>query len=203
MRAEAIVLVAAAAFPTVATAASCSGGGQTPGAAAATSATGATGASQSASSSSGAGGMLPSCSATADAALTCKAPEACGVPATMMQVAAPLPAGKGGTIADGVYLLTAYNVYTGVGGAEGPTNFKVEQVLVIQGGKSVRWRLGAQGPAQGFAGTLDTSKGFFNLSTTCPGALAGKDEPYSAAGDTLRVYGSKNSDERVFNRRGP
>jgi hypothetical protein len=158
----------------------------------------------SSSASSGSGGSAPTCSGEADGALECKAPKACGDPVTMTNVPEALPMGAGGMVADGVYVLTAYNVYTGKGGESGPTTFKLEEVLVIEGGgKTARWRLGVQGPAKGFSGTLDTSKGFFTLTTACPGMSLGKDLPYTATPDKLTLYDTMNKDERILERRGP
>ncbi len=192
-------------------AAACSGSSS--GGASSSTASGAqTSASQSsASSSTGAGGMAPTCSGEADAALQCKAPKVCGDPVTMMNVPQTLPPGAGGKVADGVYVLSAYNLYTGKGGQGGASNFKIDEVLVVEGGgKTLRWELGTPDPKDqtklvhnGFSGTLDTSKGFFTATTQCPGTVTGKDLAYTATANKLTLYDTANQDERILDRRGP
>ena len=66
-------------------------------------------------------------------AVVCNALPNTGAPVTVMQVATDRPSAQGGTPVDGVYTLSNETIYTGDGGATGPT--KTDRITIqIQGG---------------------------------------------------------------------
>jgi hypothetical protein len=56
-----------------------------------------------------------------------------GQPVTATQVAEVAPAFQGGTVVDGTYTLTSQTIYTGPGGATGPSTTTLTTTISIQG----------------------------------------------------------------------
>lgn len=105
-------------------------------------------------------------------------------------VAADLPAPAGGTIVDGTYYLTAENVYTGPGGASGPTGVTVANVVVIQGGtvQFASRRSGAEvGEERGTLG-YEVSGAELLLTPLCGlGPGQAESNGFTATGNVLRL----------------
>jgi hypothetical protein len=111
--------------------------------------------------------------------------------AVLAQPSAPPPA-KAGAIADGTYVLTSATLYTGPGGAAGPTGETLKMTLAIDGsdGQSV------------FDGVTRSTKleivgDKLRSTSTCPGT--GTDEiAYSATATTLALYLLDSKGTRVY-----
>jgi hypothetical protein len=92
-------------------------------------------------------------------------------------VAGDPPAGKGGTVVDGDYDLTDYTVYTGIGGASGPTGITAKARLRIAAGALLeRYEFGGTGSpsVRSTASTYGATAATFSTTQTCPSAgLAG------------------------------
>ena len=73
------------------------------------------------------------CTAGACSPLTCNPIPITGLNVSETRVAASKPTPLGGTIADGIYDLSSYSLYTGPGGASGPTGFTLRCTMVISG----------------------------------------------------------------------
>lgn len=141
--------------------------------------------------------------AEADAA-ACNAIENNGVVVDRVGVSGDPPVSNGGTIADGRYDLTAYNVYVGIGGITGPTgvtarssltilNGRVEQVLEVGGNtanKEVR-------TVQSYATTGATML----LTNICPASGSAQQLAYTANDVTLTLTDPVAKEAFVFTKR--
>lgn len=104
---------------------------------------------------------------------------------------APPPA-TGGAIADGTYVVTRATVYTGIGGAAGPTGKSVKMTVTVAGANVESVFDGVTRSATiAMAGTMLES------TTTCPGT--GTDElPYSATSTSLTLVLIDTAGTRVY-----
>jgi hypothetical protein len=97
------------------------------------------GAPQDATSTEGGGEAAPPAEAAGGDDSASDGPTVCntlvneGQPVTPVQVASAPPAFAGGTVADGTYVLTGQTIYTGDGGATGPTTPTQRITIQLQG----------------------------------------------------------------------
>jgi hypothetical protein len=117
-----------------------------------------------------------------------------------MYVAADEPTPLGGTIADGRYWLTATVVYSGPGGATGPTGNIEQHTTVISNG--VITGRGSRNGCPDETTLLDftTSGNRLMAVEACPTAQTLEYQGFDAGPDTLIVYLSPTRSE-VFSRR--
>lgn len=101
---------------------------------------------------------------------------------TTENVASPPPVLMGGTIADGIYFLTALTVYTGDGGAAGASNGNAT-TIEVDGTTIQLAMMGANATATEMVTTSGSS---FTDMRTCP-APATRVGTYSATATTLTV----------------
>jgi hypothetical protein len=104
--------------------------------------------------------------------------------------AAPTPAG-GATIADGTYYVTAWTVYTGAGGASGPTGSTTQFTNVLKSGtyQFVEFISGSNPSSLVQNGTFSTSGSSITIQGTCPSGLG--TSPYTAFdndGTNVTIY---------------
>lgn len=128
----------------------------------------------------------------------------------VQQVASDPPAAMGGTIMSGTYVMTSAKIYTGVGGATGPSGETTQQTIVISttNGTSGTVQI-AQISFGGDSPTIDRSTGTFNVSgtnltyaDTCGGTDSGT-AGFTVAGNTFTIYPPGNAGttrEEVFTR---
>ena len=146
--------------------------------------TGADGASEGAAAADGAQASIEDANTAEDAddgATVCNALANTGQPVTVMQVAADPPAAQGGTPVDGIYTLTDETIYTGPGGASGPT--KTARIAIqIQGGTI---QVSKDSSPQTSTYGLTTNGTNYMAAAMCPpgsGSLAGS---YTATATTF------------------
>jgi hypothetical protein len=130
----------------------------------------------------GAGGSAPDGSGD-DGPTVCNTLVNSGQPVTAMRVASAPPAAQGGTPANGTYLLTSETIYTGAGGATGPSG---TQSITIQ----------IQGSTIQVAKSTSPLTSTYDLSTTgttytaageCPPLVGGLMGSYTATTTTFVV----------------
>jgi hypothetical protein len=102
------------------------------------------------------------------------------------------PTPKGGTIPDGKYFLTAAKVYTGPGGASGPTAVTDQLTDVVSAGtfQYVEAVTGGTGSGGVYSGTIATSGTTLTLTFTCGGTGKSAYSTFDSDGTTVTVYGS-------------
>ena len=121
------------------------------------------------------------------------------------QVAEDLPAAVGGRIEDGRYHLTVVNLYTGPGGATGPTGSRQKETSVYTGTTlQVVVDLYQGDGEQRF--TLDVTadeQGSVSFTGVCPGPISFPFDRYSfTAPSTLALYYTQVDLELVYTRVG-
>jgi hypothetical protein len=90
-------------------------------------------------------------------------------------VAGEPAAGRGGTVVDGEYNLTDYTVFTGAGGAGGPTGITAKASLRITAGKlEQRYEFGGSGnpSVRVTSGSYAATAATFATTELCPGSTA-------------------------------
>lgn len=100
----------------------------------------------------------------------------------------------GGPITDGTYVMVAYKRYTGMNGASGPTGTKAAFSQRFVGPS---YWFAAHIVPPGGPEKLDAESGSVSTdgmhtvhrNPTCPLGSAAYDNPYTAAGDMLYIYG--------------
>lgn len=114
-----------------------------------------------------------------------------GSPVREVQRSGEAPAPRGGTIAEGTYVLTARNVYppAKADGAE------YSATLRLAGDQFELVRSGGGHESGSFSATTIVLK----LSATCP-ATAATSKPYTAVGTALSLFNVSESREEVFTR---
>lgn len=106
---------------------------------------------------------------------------------TTQQVAEALPSLKGGSVAEGTYVVTAVTAYTGPGGATGPkTGTTMQQTMRLAAGAFDIVRVQNGGAEKRSSGAYSTSGSAFTLGGTCPTTSSVPVE-YDATGTTLRI----------------
>lgn len=106
------------------------------------------------------------------------------VTATEIATAAPTPAG--GTIADGMYALTALTAYTGVGGQTGNLALMASEVQTISG-TTMQQDGTINGQESRYTTTISTSGTTLSTSDTCPSPSTAT-HGYTATATELRIY---------------
>lgn len=106
---------------------------------------------------------------------------------TTQQVAEALPSLKGGSVAEGTYVVTAVTAYTGPGGATGPkTGTTMQQTMRLAAGAFDIVRIQNGGTEKRSSGAYSTSGTAFTLGGTCPTTSSVPVE-YDATPTTLRI----------------
>jgi hypothetical protein len=108
---------------------------------------------------------------------------------TEQNVAANLPLGTGGLIADGIYVVTAVTRYNGPGGKTGPGTRTIEETISIIDGKTVQG-VRKIGSDAGYAYTagIAPSGGSLAWKQTCPSGEVGVSYDYSIGDTTIDIY---------------
>jgi hypothetical protein len=88
------------------------------------------------------------------------------VPGNLVANAAPAP--TGGTLVDGTYVLTKYQVYTGPGGQSGPSGQSLASTLALAG-STYEAVSSTGGSDTRVNGTFTTSGTSYTATVTCPG----------------------------------
>jgi hypothetical protein len=170
-----------------------SGGTTTSTAGTGTTSGGTNGGSSTGGSSSGtSGGMCNSGTSTGGSPCNSIANGASVVQEQQSPNTAPSPQG-GGVPADGTYYMTALTVYTGPGGASGPTGNSGQQTVQFTSSTMTLQIVdqSAGCPAQTQTGTLTFSGMMLTLATTCPancGTNCGGTQGYTWNSPTLEVF---------------
>jgi hypothetical protein len=115
------------------------------------------------------------------------------------QVAEATPTAAGGTLVDGTYVLTARQIYTGVGGATGPTGEMRRQTLVISNAASGTATVHSIQSRNGGADSRETltampSGTTFAMTRVCPPPSASGAFMYTATGSTLLTIDNNRVD---------
>jgi hypothetical protein len=107
---------------------------------------------------------------------------------TRQQVASSPPPMTGGMLVDGTYFLTAYAVYTGTGGATGPTGAPFSELVVHAGGFAE-----AVVQTQGSPiltrqnNTITTSGNNYVTTVVCPAGAPSQTLSYTATANVLTI----------------
>jgi hypothetical protein len=106
------------------------------------------------------------------------------------KIASAPPAATGGNIVAGTYFLTTWEVYTGVGGAAGPTGESRKDALVISSTliQEAATSEGADQPI--LASTYMATGSTVSTEEVCPVAGRALTHSYSATGTTLAIIDS-------------
>jgi hypothetical protein len=131
-----------------------------------------------------------------------------GTPIAETRVAAAMPTGSGGTLVDGTYHLTRREIYTGTGGASGPTGDTRKATLVIANAASATMTLdfatsinGAGDARERYAGnTPANGVTQFGVTRSCPPIAVISVSAYSAAGSTLVLINQNDGDVDTWTR---
>ena len=108
---------------------------------------------------------------------------------TENNVAANLPSGEGGLIADGIYVVTAITRYNGPGGKVGPGTRVVEETISITDGKVVQGvRKIGDAPGYGYNANIAPVTGTILWKQTCPAGEPGITYDYSVGDQTFDLY---------------
>jgi hypothetical protein len=112
------------------------------------------------------------------------------------RVAAPLPAGTGGVISAGTYAMTNLQMYTGDGGASGPTGQSRRETLAVSnvntdGSTALVSLVDSNGQHLDLSATISGSN--LTLSQKCPAGVGSQAFTYSFDGTTLVVYDAASS----------
>ncbi|HYO70012.1 MAG TPA: hypothetical protein VEU33_28445, partial [Archangium sp.] len=118
------------------------------------------------------------------------------------RVAGTVPTPRGGMVVSGAYHRTATVIYTGPGGATGPSGRWYQQTLRLTTTSSNTAVLEEiqsdfDGPEGRSAGTITLSGTAFQLDRTCP-SVASRSFGYSFSGDTLEVFEPHKEGLRVI-----
>jgi hypothetical protein len=142
----------------------------------------------------------PACPGDPAPGLMCNAPAPCKEPVDLTRIASDRPAPAGGTVVDGVYLLTEYNKYTGPGGEDGTMILGLEQVIVFVAGE-MRITRGSAGAEMVSGGTYATAGSNLTFQGTCPNT-GDVTYAYTATPTGLRLH-YQVDEELVFVRVSP
>jgi hypothetical protein len=107
---------------------------------------------------------------------------------TSSSVKAAAPAPTGGTIADGTYFQTEFNVYDPSSNASAPSPSGLKVTLVIKGNLMESVQELPDGSVDRFAETFLTSGTALNRTLTCPKSAPDLAAVYSVSGNTLTIY---------------
>jgi hypothetical protein len=119
-------------------------------------------------------------------------------------VAGEPPAGRGGTIVDGEYNLTDYTVFTGAGGAGGPTGITAKAVLRIAAGRlDELYELGGSGnpSVRSSSSTYGATAATFAITEQCPQLGAGATLQYTANDPLLILTNPATKEAFTFTKR--
>jgi hypothetical protein len=106
-----------------------------------------------------------------------------GQPVTAMQVASDPPAAQGGTPANGTYLLTSETIYTGAGGATGPSG--TQRITIQIQGSTVQVSKNTSPPTSTY--DLTTTGTTYTAAGECPPQVGGLMGSYTATATTFVV----------------
>jgi hypothetical protein len=114
---------------------------------------------------------------------------------TQQRVASAAPTAQGGTITDGTWYLTACKLYTGAGGATGPTTYKLQRTWVISGNTVNVVRVHPPEAEQRFTVSAAVASGQWQWSLTCGDGneTTWAPFPYDATPTTLTIYEKDSS----------
>ena len=139
-----------------------------------------------------------------DTGPSCSKLENVGEVVEEMKIAATKPAWTGGTVVDGTYVLTAFENYSGPGGATGPTGQKLRFTLVLTSG-------GTHGEvASEVVGKSSTRSSFDVVPTTtspmtwqysCPTTKSDEPWEFIATADTLVIGPPGTRNRLVFTKK--
>jgi hypothetical protein len=115
-------------------------------------------------------------------------------------VAEERPAFAGGTITDGTYARTSSLVYTGAGGASGPTGERLRQTIRIAGGVARAVYRNEGGPDDRTSFTFSTTGAEVQFAATCPDPASGT-TAFTATPTELRM-GNASGELLVYTRTG-
>ncbi len=103
------------------------------------------------------------------------------------------PTPMGGTIQDGVYFLTSFNVYSPAQADDHSRAWLIE----IAGNKIATVNVSDNDPRRLPAGTFTTSGSTLTLQLTCPGAMS-KSLPYTATANEIRLFDTDEPNMQVY-----
>jgi len=106
---------------------------------------------------------------------------------TLVAIADSPPAALGGTLVDGTYWLTGFNVFTGPGGTTDLSTFTANATFVLSG-TTMQQVLSSNGGAEKrYTSTVSTSGTTLYATDTCPEPVTEQD-PYTATPTKLTIY---------------
>jgi hypothetical protein len=144
----------------------------------------------------GAGTEGGSADAARDGSGACNALANLGAQVPGVLVASAAPAPNGGTLVDGTYVLTKYQVYTGPGGPSGSAGNSFASTLVLAG--STYQAVSNQGSGdERVSGAFMTSGTSYTASVTCP-ASSVTTVGYTFDGTTFVQLGSVGANTLEF-----
>ncbi|MBK7401199.1 MAG: hypothetical protein IPJ34_34325 [Myxococcales bacterium] len=123
---------------------------------------------------------------TSDTAGACNALANAADVVTTQQVAEALPSLKGGSVAEGTYVVTAVTAYTGPGATGPKTGTTMQQTMRLAAGAFDIVRVQNGGAEKRSSGAYSTSGSAFTLGGTCPTTSSVPVE-YDATATTLRI----------------
>lgn len=106
--------------------------------------------------------------------------------------ASSAPPAAGGVIADGTYVVTSATLYTGPGGASGPTSQKVRMTIAIVGPRAE-----SISDDVGRVSTLSTVGNELHSTTSCPGTGTDVVE-FTATPTSLTIHMADGAGTRVY-----
>lgn len=127
-------------------------------------------------------------STESDAAAGCNAVVNGASESTASTVKGTAPTATGGTIADGTYFQTEFNVYDPAGPAEAPSPSGLKVTLVIKGSLMQSVQELPDGSVATFTETYVIAGTALNRTLSCPKAAPDLSAVYSVSGGTLTIY---------------
>jgi hypothetical protein len=125
-------------------------------------------------------------------ALVNSAPES-----TQSTIASAAPAATGGTIVDGTYFLTEFNLYDPAGSASAPEPSGLKVTLAIHGNEMDSIQTLPDDSSDTFAETFVVSGTDLNRTLTCPNPGPDLQAVYSVTGNTLTIYETNATSQLV------
>lgn len=110
-----------------------------------------------------------------------------GADVAQIAVASDQPAATGGAVPDGTYQLTGWTLYTGAGGASGPTGTQQAMTVVVQG-QTAELVLHAATGTQRLTVTFTNSMNQTIIVQRCPDFGRPPVDEFTSSGDTLVLY---------------
>jgi hypothetical protein len=141
-----------------------------------------------------------------DATAGCNAIANTGDLIDQLQVAEDLPAPLGGALPDGDYHLTGWRIYTGPGGATGPTGAQLSETSTLIAGVS---QVVLEAPLAGLAPTTQRVYQTYTLvadgtalalTETCPGSNLTGYDAFTETTDGLIFYDTANHEAIEYTR---